>query len=51
VLAERIRRAGRTIPDAASLSVFDNVYADLPAQLAEQRAEFEAHPGSVRAGG
>jgi pyruvate dehydrogenase E1 component alpha subunit len=41
-LAERIRRDGRTVPDATHLSVFDNVYTDMPAELAEQRAEFEA---------
>ena len=36
------RSGERTVPDATHLSVFDNLYTDMPAELAEQRAEFEA---------
>jgi pyruvate dehydrogenase E1 component alpha subunit len=42
-LAERIRVGGRALPDVTPESIFDNVYVDLPAGLAAQRAEFVGH--------
>jgi 2-oxoisovalerate dehydrogenase E1 component alpha subunit len=41
-LAERVRIGCRSLPDPTPSSLFDHVYADMPPDLARQRAEFAA---------
>lgn len=49
-LAVRLRAGCRALPDPSPESVFDDVYVDLPPELAEQRAEFVEFVGSLQDG-
>ncbi len=45
-LGVRLREGCRAMPDPSPLSVFEHVYADLPAGLAEQRDDYAAYLAS-----
>ncbi len=50
-LAEHVRSGCRALPDPTPESVFEHVYTDMPAELAEQRDEFVAFVDSIEVGG
>jgi pyruvate dehydrogenase E1 component alpha subunit len=50
-LAVRIRAACRALPDPGPLSVFDNVFVDLPDELAEQREGYREYLSAFEGAG